>query len=176
MLGIMSGKTGVSCQPSFMPDCHVYNSDGACRMSESGRKASSGVLLRYNEITLAELGVYLGDASNNEAEYDGVLRALQHAVSMIDHSSFCFRVDSLLVARQLQGLWRCRAVHLHAVYEACLDLLKELRSRHGHDCVKVEHVYREFNASADALANEVLNEYNPRQHANGVVVNRAWQP
>ena len=32
------------------------------------------------------------------------------------------------------------------------------------------------NASADALANEVLNEYNPRQHANGVVVNRAWQP
>ena len=54
--------------------------------------------------------------------------------------------------------------------------VEKLRSRHGHDCVKVEHVYREFNASADALANEVLNEYNPRQHANGVVVNRAWQP
>ena len=113
----------------------MYNSDGACRMSESGRRASSGVLLRYNEITLAELGVYLGDASHNDAEYGGVMRALQHATNMTDHSPFCFRIDSLLVGRQLQGLWRCHTVHLHAVYEACLDLLRELRSRHTGICV-----------------------------------------
>ena len=42
------------------------------------------------------------------------------------------------------------------------------------EAAQVQHVYREFNASADALANEAIDRFDPRTHVGGIVVDRQW--
>ena len=85
-----------------------------------------------------------------------------------------FRLDSLLLCRQMNGEWACKSPMLIPLYTQCLTLLRSLRLRGGR--VEVNHVYREFNTDADGIANEVLDSYDPRLHASGVVVSFNWQP
>ena len=116
-------------------------------------------------------GVFLGDRSNSEAEYEAFLQALSDAAHDRRHDVI-FRVDSLLLCRQMNGEWACRSPTLIPLYTQCLSLLSELRLRGG--MVEVCHVYREFNTDADGIANEVLDNYNPRLHPSGVVVSFDW--
>ena len=95
----------------------------------------------------------IGDCSNNVAEYMGVLAALRDAVNRPQVRSFRFQVDS--VAKQLNCLWRCSCPDLLHFYRDSLDLLEVLRRRCAD--VIVAHIYREFNAEADSLANEALD-------------------
>ena len=113
---------------------------------------------------IASLAVYLGDFSNNYAEYCGVVQALEYANRI--HVGAChFRVDSMLVARQLQGVWACRSHGLIPLYERALHLQRSIQER---GCsVVIEHIYREFNAYADSLANYALHEYNVARHVGG---------
>ena len=159
--------------PVALDEHAVYNSDGASRGNgDEPRVASCGVVLQYRGVIVAALGVYLGDTTNNVAEYDGVLRALQHA-QHLDFPALRFRVDSMLIAKQLQGKWSCKAPYLASIYMECLELLHRLRTRpHGGE-VLVEHVYREYNGDADGLANEAIDAYDGTAH-NGVVVDDCW--
>jgi len=87
----------------------IYYSDGAARANgEEDRISSFGVLLRLNDAIVARFAGHLGSVSNNVAEYEGVVHALSHA-SRHARSHMVFRVDSLLVARQLQGTWACHS-------------------------------------------------------------------
>ena len=56
--------------------------------------------------------------------------------------------------------------------ELCIKMISVLKRRLGVDSFLIEHVYREFNASADALANEALDTSDPARHSTNVVVNR----
>jgi len=61
----------------------------------------------------------------------------------------------MLLARQVSGQWRCKARTLIPAYEECLSIGAELR---GRGCSwYIEHIYREFNATADSLVNEALD-------------------
>ena len=85
-----------------------------------------------------------------------------------------FRVDSLLVARQLQGKWACKCAHLLPLYCRAIQLLDSIRrAPHTQDAI-VEHIYREFNSDADGLANYAIDKYVPHLHLDGVVVNDSW--
>ena len=117
--------------------------------------------------------MFLGDVSNNIAEYEGVVQALVHA-STPRHDRVVFRVDSLLIARQLQGIWACRCSHLLSLYARAIDALNSLRSAPHAPSVSVEHVYREFNSDADGLANLAIDNYRPHIHTTGVVLNDGW--
>ena len=162
--------------PAVIHEGAVYNSDGAARNNGSGARSSSyGVLLRVNNIVVARAARYLGDVSNNVAEYEGVLQALLHA-SQHPRPNLIFRVDSLLVARQLQGIWACRSAHLLDQYERAIDILNSLRGAPQISSVAVEHVYREFNSDADGLANLAIDGYLPHVHTDGVVLNDRWSP
>ena len=87
-----------------LPNCFVYNADGAARGNgDNERKGSMGALLRFNGVTLASLGVYLGDVTNNIAEYHGALAALEHACRVAHDGRVCLRLDSMLIVRQLIG-------------------------------------------------------------------------
>ena len=99
----------------------------------------------------------MGDYSNNESEYEGAKLVLQHACRNIDANPVCFRFDSLLVARQLQGKWACRSPNLVPLYKRALHLLMTLRTKPAVYDVTVEHVYGEFNSDADGLANSGHN-------------------
>ena len=98
---------------------------------------------------------------------------LEHAACHRDDARpVCLRVDSMLVAKQLNGEWRCKAKHLQTTYEMCLRYLGLLRARLGHARVRVDHVFREYNASADSLANEALDA--TQRGSSCIVVNRGW--
>ena len=92
----------------------------------------------------------LGAASNNIAEYTGLLHCMRRAVRR-PTKRVLFRVDSLLVARHQAFDWACKSAELHSLYEECVELGKRLH-RQGKEWT-IEHVYREFNATADELAN-----------------------
>ena len=161
------------CPPEALRDWHVYNSDGASR-SQTGepRKASFGVELAINQAVIARRAVYLGDKTNNEAEYGGILEALRHAL-VVRPSRACFRVDSKLACEQLCGRWACRAHDLIPLYEACHDVIRDLKALLGYANVRIEHVYREFNAGADGLANYAIDDYDG---SSPVVISENWSP
>ena len=151
----------------------VYFFDGASRApraNDDARKASFGALLRYNGVVQARIAVRVGDKTNNEAEYLGVLEVLRHA----ENSRFdriCVYGDSKLVISQLNGEWKCKAAHLAPLYETGLQIIRRLHGACSDGLFRLSHVYREYNADADSLANVALD--NPPVHRN-VVVDDTW--
>ncbi len=93
-------------------------------------------------------GKYLGVATNNVAEYEGVLLAL----GSIKEKNLDFYLDSLLVVSQLQGKWKIKDENLKILNSKIKDLTKNLN-------VSWNHVPREQNMEADALVNETLDNH-----------------
>ena len=98
-----------------------------------------------------ELYGALGRATNNVAEYNGLLAALQWA---IDHNErrIHIRADSELLVKQMRGEYKVRNAGLQPLYVRARLLAAEL------DVVKFEHVRREFNKEADRLSNIGMDE------------------
>ena len=70
-------------------------------------------------LVTARIAVFSGDVTNNHAEYSGVIACLQHA-NIDPGQSDVFRVDSMIVARQLQGRWACHFPALIGLYSQAL--------------------------------------------------------
>jgi ribonuclease HI len=100
---------------------------------------------------LAELHGALGIATNNVAEYNGLLAALQWAV---DHGEgdVLVRADSELLVRQMRGEYRVKHPGLQPLYVRARLLVMELGR------VRFEHVRRELNKHADRLSNLGMDE------------------
>jgi ribonuclease H / adenosylcobalamin/alpha-ribazole phosphatase len=99
---------------------------------------------------LAELAEGIGRATNNVAEYRGVIAGLQQARAL-GARRVRVRADSLLVVNQQKGLWRVRN-------EGLRSLAAEARRLAGQfERVVWEHVPRERNRHADALANRAMD-------------------
>jgi len=92
----------------------------------------------------------LGHGTNNQAEYQGAIAALEAALGL-GAREVELRMDSELVIRQLSGRYKVRNPKLIPLYKRILDL----RSRF--DRVALVHVPRAQNSVADALANEALD-------------------
>ena len=92
----------------------------------------------------------LGRATNNQAEYQGAIAALEAALGL-GAREVELRMDSELVVRQLSGRYRVRNPRLIPLHNRILAL----RSRFQR--VSVTHVPREQNRVADRLANEALD-------------------
>lgn len=99
---------------------------------------------------IARDGFYLGVATNNEAEYQAVTRGLEAALGK-GIKRIEIRVDSELVARQLNGEYRVKNSRLQQLYARTIDLLNKF------DQWEVLHVRRGANRDADALVNTVLD-------------------
>ena len=101
-----------------------------------------------NEV-LAELSHALGSATNNEAEYMGVIHALAWAIEN-DVDDAIIYGDSKLVIEQMRGKWKCKAVNLQPFLAKARALANRLPS------VRFEHVPRESNSHADRLATSAV--------------------
>ena len=64
-------------------------------------------------------GLYLHGATNNEAEYEAVFEAISHACQYDTNNFVVFRVDSMVLARQLKGTWACKSLGLIPLYNCC---------------------------------------------------------
>ncbi len=126
------------------------NIDGGSRGNPG--PASYGVVIRNprGEV-VAKMKKYIGRMTNNVAEYYGLIAALDYAQS---HGIRALRVesDSELLVRQMGGQYKVKSSELRPLFERARKMAQTF------SFFKIEHVYREQNAEADALANEALDE------------------
>ena len=101
--------------------------------------------------TVAELYGHLGQATNNVAEYQGLLHALRWALEQGAESVEVFS-DSELLVRQMAGRYRVKNPGLQPLYREALGLMSRFA------LARITHVRREYNREADALANRALDE------------------
>jgi ribonuclease HI len=104
---------------------------------------------------LEELHGGLGIATNNIAEYNGLLAALQWAVDH-DVRRVHIRADSELLVRQMRGEYKVKNPGLQPLYVRARLLVGQLED------VQFEHVKREFNKEADRLSNVAMDEAEAR--------------
>ena len=97
-----------------------------------------------------ELGKRLGRETNNVAEYYALLAALDYATSQ-GIASLRIRSDSELLVRQMQGRYKVKSADLKPLHERAMKLTRQL------SYFAIEHVRRELNRDADALANVALD-------------------
>ena len=122
----------------------VLNTDGAARGNPG--PAGAGAVLRDGDgAIVAEESRSLGTATNNEAEYQGLILGLEKALEM-GAQNLRIRMDSELIVRQVLGVYRVKNQRLRPMYERVSALLHEL------EAYDILHVRREKNAEADALA------------------------
>lgn len=114
--------------------------------------AGYGVRIERADGTLLdELSEPIGIATNNVAEYKGLLAALRYAVDH-EHRVVCVRSDSELLVRQIRGEYRVKSPGLQPLHREATRLAGLL------DKVSFEHVRRELNVDADRLANAAMDQ------------------
>ncbi len=123
--------------------------DGASRGNPG--PASYAVILRGPDgATRFEAGKYIGRATNNVAEYYGLITALDYAAAH-GIERLLVRSDSELLVRQMQGRYKVKSADLRPLHERARKLA------HGFAYFAIEHVPREQNREADELANSALD-------------------
>jgi ribonuclease HI len=124
--------------------------DGASRGNPG--PAGAGAVVEFGDgRPPVELCAYLGETTNNVAEYRALLLALEEVGRHSPESLTVFS-DSELLVRQLNGQYKVRAEHLRPLYlEAC----RRLRAFPG---ARILHVGREENRHADRLANLAIDQ------------------
>jgi len=128
----------------------VVHSDGGSR-GNPGEAACAAVVYDAGGDELVVRAKRLGKATNNEAEYEGVLLALE-LCRELGASSVKLRIDSELVERQIKGIYKVKKNELKPLHGRALLLSRQF------DAFVVEHVRREENARADGLVNAVLDD------------------
>ncbi len=137
-------------EPKPAAAAHRANIDGGSRGNPG--PAAYGVVIRNGRGEIAaKLKKYIGRMTNNVAEYYGLIAAMDYAQS---HGIRALRVesDSELLVKQMHGQYKVKSEDLRPLFERALKMSK------GFDSFRIEHVYREQNREADALANEALDE------------------
>ncbi len=128
---------------------YIANIDGASR-GNPGPASYALILKDPSGKVVFQLGKKLGRQTNNVAEYYALLAALDYAV---EHTVKALRIrsDSELLVRQIKGQYKVKSADLKPLHERALKLSRQL------EYFVVEHVPRELNREADALANAALD-------------------
>jgi ribonuclease HI len=123
----------------------IAYSDGAS-IGNPGEAGCGVLILGEDGSELAEESRYLGRATNNVAEYQGAILALEKALDL-GASEVELRLDSELVASQIKGEYRVKNPTLAQLYKRLKQISKQF------EVFEVQHVERKLNRKADNLAN-----------------------
>lgn len=109
---------------------------------------------------LAELSEFLGNKTNNYAEYCGLLGCLQYA---LDHGHTWLRMvsDSELMVKQIQGKYQVKSPDLKPLYDEARRRIAKLER------FEISHALRHKNKDADRLANEAMDRGMKRPGTGG---------
>jgi ribonuclease HI len=132
------------------PNYLVGYTDGGARGNPG--PAGFGVLIQDESgATVAKLSQYLGHQTNNFAEYQALIAALEYAVA---HPYKALKVisDSELLVRQIKGVYKVKNSALQDLHARAHQLIRQL------DWFAIEHVLRAKNQEADRLANAAMDE------------------
>lgn len=126
--------------------------DGASR-GNPGPAAIGIIIEEHGGSTRLEISRYIGEATNNQAEYRALTMALEEA-ARLGASHVDIRTDSKLMAEQVLGNYRVRNAGLRPLFEKAVRLLSAYQTH------TIVHIPRSENAPADALANRALDNRN----------------
>lgn len=113
--------------------------------------AGAGIYFERNGSSWRGIYRYLGRQTNNFAEYSALLEALQYALQK-GYRRLHVYSDSELLVRQILGIYRVKNPVLQELFGAAQDLIRQMNS------FKIQHIPREQNQRADALANRAQDE------------------
>lgn len=128
----------------------VAHSDGGARGNPG--PAGYGVVIQDESgRKVAALSDYLGHQTNNFAEYQGLIAALEYA---LQHGPKALKVisDSELLVRQIKGIYKVKNPTLQDLHGRAKELIAQL------DWFSIGHAMREHNREADQLANEAMDK------------------
>lgn len=128
----------------------IIEADGGSR-GNPGPAAGGAVVIdgETGEI-IAEVGVWVGVATNNVAEYNGLVSGLQMAYEIDSEAAIHVKMDSKLVVEQMSGNWKIKHPDMAV-------LASQARAIIGTRVVTFEWVPRDQNARADAMANKSMD-------------------
>jgi len=123
--------------------------DGCCRGNPG--PAGIGVVIKDpRKKILKELSEYIGEATNNIAEYSALIRGLEEAGEIGAEEVTVF-MDSELVVRQINGEYRVKDEGMRGLFRRALEVLKAFKS------FEIKHIDRSKNKEADSLANRAID-------------------
>ncbi len=125
-------------------------SDGAAR-GNPGPAGAGAVLTGADGSVVAEVCSYLGEATNNQAEYRALLLAIDEALRH-GATRLAIYADSELMVKQIRGEYRVKNEELRPLHGEIVKRLREVKQ------YTIEHVPREKNKHADRLANRAIDE------------------
>jgi len=123
--------------------------DGGSR-GNPGPAAAGAVVRAADGTPLVTIGKFLGRATNNVAEYRGLILAMEKALEL-GAKRVEIRGDSELIVRQMNGQYRVKSPDLRPLYEAAQSLLRKFES------ASITHNLRHHNTLADRLANLAMD-------------------
>ena len=132
----------------------IVHTDGGARGNPG--PAAIGVVIEGSSVGKKEYGEYIGEATNNEAEYKAVifaLKKLKHLIGSAESKTSAVEVflDSELIERQLNGEYKIKEKNLQNYFVEVWNLKSDFGS------VSFRHVRREENTDADRIVNQVLD-------------------
>lgn len=144
--------------PSYLSPSHVKapehyliaHSDGGARGNPG--PAGYGVVIQDEAgRKVAALSEYLGQQTNNFAEYQGLIAALEYAVEH-KHKALKLVSDSELLVRQIKGIYKVKNSTLQELHGRAKELIAQL------EWFSIDHALREHNREADELANAAMDK------------------
>jgi ribonuclease HI len=128
----------------------VAHSDGGARGNPG--PAGYGVVIEDQAgKKIAGLSEYLGHQTNNVAEYQGLIAALEYAVAN-GHKALKLISDSELLVKQIKGIYKVKNLALQDLHARAKGLIGQL------EWFSIGHALREHNREADRLANQAMDQ------------------
>ena len=114
--------------------------------------AGIGAVIKDGEKTILEANEYIGETTNNQAEYKALILGLEKAKELKAEEVECF-LDSELVTKQMNREYKVKNKELAPLFVKAWNLSL------GFKKIIFNHIYREKNKEADKLVNEAIDKY-----------------
>jgi ribonuclease HI len=132
----------------------IIHTDGGSRGNPG--PAACAFVAEENGLEIFKSSKYLGNTTNNVAEYRAVILALEWLVDKssltVSGSLVTFFLDSELVVKQINGLYKVKDENLRNLFFEALTLMKKFKGS-----INFKHIPREKNKIADLLVNQELD-------------------
>lgn len=133
---------------SLMTRHFVITADGGSRGNPG--PAAYGTVIYENDQIIKEIGAAIGVASNNVAEYQGLIAGLKAVHEIDPAATILVKMDSKLVVEQMSGRWKVKHPDMKV-------LVKQAFTTHDPKLVSYQWIPREENSHADSILNDVLD-------------------
>ncbi len=113
--------------------------------------AGVGVIICQEGVVLKNISNYIGNTTNNFAEYTALIFALQE-VLIIKADELNINTDSQLLCRQINGEYKVKSPNILGLYNQARHLISAFKK------VSINHIPREMNSGADKLATQAVRK------------------